>query len=138
MSNSGELTEVWTDVSAFSLQSLNTILYCVERVRNKVFAAREDARLVTREDDDVAALHEVIDPRAVIKRVGATPAMNKNNNGSRGWFWPVRFVNPVFFPALAVSILDDRGMRRLFSTGARVGLRWRGRYLRDRPQRQDQ
>src|SRR6185295_19147048 len=98
-------------MSGFSLQLFECSFDCLKSVWNKVFAAREYARLISWKHDDVAALHDVIDPCAVIQRVRTTPTMQEDHNRRLRGLWFIRLVNPILRPAFSVSILDYDSMR---------------------------
>src|SRR6185295_7721769 len=98
-------------MSGFSLQLFECSFDCLKSVWNKVFSAREDARLISWKHDDVAALHNVIDPCAVIQRIRPTPTMQEDHYRRLRWLWLVRLINPILLSSFSVSILDYGSMR---------------------------
>src|SRR5688572_21510371 len=124
MPDGGDFIQVRPDVTWLALQPCERCVDGIKSVWNKVLAASQDAGLITREHNDVAALHKMIDPGAVIEWICPAPAMQENNDRRGLRLWLIRFVNPIFFAALTISILNHGCVWLLFS--ARPGVRlWR-------------
>src|SRR5687768_4236196 len=100
MSDSGDFIQVRPDVTWLALQTRERCFDGVKCVWNKVLAASQDAGLITREHNDVATLHQVIDPCAVIEWIRPAPAMQENNYRRGPRLWSIRFINPILFAAL--------------------------------------
>src|SRR5687767_11836052 len=104
MSHRRDFIQVRPDVTWLALQACERCVDGIKSVWNKVRAASQDARLITGKHDNIAALHKMIDPRAVIEWICPAPAMQENNYRGGRRLWSIRFVNPIFFPALTISI----------------------------------
>src|SRR5688572_28842326 len=116
MSDGGDSFQVRPDVTWLALQTRQRCGDGIKSVWNKVLAASQDAGLITREHHDVAALHKMIDPCAVIEWICPAPAMQENNYRRGLRLWSIRFVNPIFFAAFTISILNHGCVWLLFST----------------------
>src|SRR5689334_631134 len=125
-----KLIQIGRDVSFLRLQTLHRILDGGNRVWREVFERRQQRGLIARIDDDVAALHDVIYPRAVVERVHAAPAVEENDHWRATRLGRVRLEEPVFLPALAVAILDNACMRVLTAAWTTRRLQRRGDTLR--------
>src|ERR1700752_2509628 len=138
MTYSSKPIEVWLDVSGFCLQTLDPVLDSLHSVWREFLNRRQQTRLVTRIHHDVATLHEVIDPRAVIHRIHPAPAVQKDDHGRDRRLRRVRLKNPVLLSTLAVAILRHARVRVLFSARARRRLRRRRHALRQKNRRREE
>src|SRR5687768_7030289 len=127
MSYGGDFIQVRPDVAWLALQTRERCGNGIKGVWNKVLAPGQDAGLITRKHNDVAALHKMIDPRSVIEWICPAPAMQENNYRCGLRLRSIRFVNPIFFAALTISILNHACVWLLFPARPRFGLRRRRR-----------